>query len=198
MANDFIENMKMYDPDNERLQDKRDFMRNCISILKENLQSTLWQQKNMMIDQGPGSRPSDINPNLEAQELNNATPSQIQEKQFKEFTSTRKTSTRNQDDGVKENNQKEGNLYFVKQAFWRDIKNIKVKLQNMELWILDYKERDDEKAQILQLKFMSDLFYEQDSFGKNMSCSQRSPIEQVNNQANYFQTKNVAMTSMDS
>ena len=70
----------------------------------------------------------------------------------------------------------------------------------MELWILDYKgeEKDDEKAQILQLKFMSDLFYEQDSFGKNMSCSQRSPIEQVSREASYFQTKNLAATSMDS
>ena len=52
MANDFIEHMKVYDSTNLRLQDEQDFRRHCISILKESLQSTRWQQKNMMIDQG--------------------------------------------------------------------------------------------------------------------------------------------------
>lgn len=51
--------------------------------------------------------------------------------------------------------------------------NVKVKLKNMELWITDYNGEPEKKAQILQLKFMSDLFYDCDQFGKEIKCSQQ-------------------------
>jgi len=40
--------------------------------------------------------------------------------------------------------------------------SVKVKLKNMELWIADYNNEPEKKAQILQLKFMADLFYDSD------------------------------------
>lgn len=64
-------------------------------------------------------------------------------------------------------------LYFVKETYWRSVMNVKVKLKNMELWITDYNDEPEKKAQILQLKFMSDLFYDCDQFGKEIQCSQQ-------------------------
>tara|TARA_B110000285_G_C14884693_1_gene495603 strand:+ start:49 stop:201 length:153 start_codon:yes stop_codon:yes gene_type:complete len=48
----------------------------------------------------------------------------------------------------------------VKETYWRYVMSVKVKLKNMELWIADYNNEPEKKAQILQLKFMSDLFYD--------------------------------------
>ena len=67
----------------------------------------------------------------------------------------------------------EKELYFVKETYWRSVMNVKVKLKNMELWITDYNNEPKKKAQILQLKFMSDLFYDCDQFGKEIQCSQQ-------------------------
>ena len=49
--------------------------------------------------------------------------------------------------------------------------NVNVKLMNMELWVTDYEDQPQELAQILQLEFQSDLFYESEQFGKDISCS---------------------------
>ena len=49
--------------------------------------------------------------------------------------------------------------------------NVNVKLMNMELWVTDYENQPQELAQILQLEFQSDLFYESEQFGKDISCS---------------------------
>jgi hypothetical protein len=68
-------------------------------------------------------------------------------------------------------------LYFVKETYWRYVMSVKVKLKNMELWITDYNNEPEKKAQILQLKFMSDLFYDSDQFGKEIRCS-KQPLKQ--------------------
>jgi hypothetical protein len=52
---------------------------------------------------------------------------------------------------------------------------VTLKLKNIELWVMDYKGEPNNKAQILQLKFMSDIVYDNDGFGKQLFCSKNDP-----------------------
>lgn len=50
-----------------------------------------------------------------------------------------------------------------------------VKLKNMEMWIIDYNDQPDEKANILQLKFITELEYNLNSFSKQITCTSLPP-----------------------
>ena len=53
-----------------------------------------------------------------------------------------------------------GFIYIVKQTLANASMDVKVKLRNMQLWIMDFrKEKPDDRAQILQLEFMNELYY---------------------------------------
>ena len=62
-------------------------------------------------------------------------------------------------------------LYIVEETYNRSIMNVNVKLMNMELWVTSYENQPDDTAQILQLEFQSDLFYESESLTKELKCS---------------------------
>lgn len=69
------------------------------------------------------------------------------------------------------------NLYFIKETFFKSVMDIKVKLKNMEMWIIDYNDEPEDRANILQLKFMAEYFYDYSQFGKDMTCSRVSPVQ---------------------
>lgn len=68
-------------------------------------------------------------------------------------------------------NASEQPLYIQKETYFRSTMNVNVKLMNMELWVTDYENQPKDLAQILQLEFQSDLFYESEQFGKDIECS---------------------------
>ena len=63
--------------------------------------------------------------------------------------------------------------------------NVKVKLKNMELWVSDFNDDDEldyeKNAQILQLQFIMDMSYVQESFGVNLHCIQKELDHQQQN-----------------
>lgn len=69
-------------------------------------------------------------------------------------------------------------LYIHKESFFKSKMIVTLKLKNIELWVMDFKGEPQEKAQILQLKFMSDIVYDTDYFGKYLHCSKTPPLQQ--------------------
>lgn len=66
-------------------------------------------------------------------------------------------------------------LFIHKEKFFKSKMIVTLKLKNIELWVMDYKGEPNSKAQILQLKFMSDIVYDNDGFGKQLFCSIKAP-----------------------
>jgi hypothetical protein len=72
----------------------------------------------------------------------------------------------------------EGQIKVVEQNFVKARMNIKLRLKNIELWVSDYTiENQNKKAQILQLKFLSDLSMYQESYCMNLTCIQPKIIK---------------------
>ena len=73
---------------------------------------------------------------------------------------------------------------------------VTLKLKDIELWVMDFKGDPYSKAQILQLKFMSDIVYDNDCFGKTISCSKTPPSLKVNEEESFiFETRNLSYNS---
>ena len=75
---------------------------------------------------------------------------------------------------------------------------VTLKLKNIELWVMDFKGDPHSKAQILQLKFMSDIVYDNDCFGKTISCSKTAHSFKIKNEEeeNFIQeTRNLSYNS---
>ena len=82
--------------------------------------------------------------------------------------------------------------------FAKSVMNLRVKLQNMELWIMDYKQKDHERAQILQLKFVADLTYNKNNFYSILKCSQKNPLKKMKSFQYYSKnTKSFTLTSIN-
>lgn len=80
--------------------------------------------------------------------------------------------------------------------------NVQVKLKNMELWVSDFNDDDEldheKNAQILQLQFIMDMSYVQESFGVNLHCIQKELDHQQQNddgQDNQTHTQVINITS---
>jgi len=80
----------------------------------------------------------------------------------------------------------------------QSVMSIKVKLKNMDLWIFDYEEDPDQIAQILQLSFESDFFYDTDAFYKELECAKRETRPQkrrTRRQGHFFASDDLAVNA---
>ena len=62
-------------------------------------------------------------------------------------------------------------MWFLKEDYFRSIMKIQLKMKEIELNVLDYDMQPYKKAQILQLKFASELYMESNTFSKNVICT---------------------------
>ena len=65
----------------------------------------------------------------------------------------------------------ESKLYICKEKHARSSMKVNVKLMNIDLWVMDYRNKPEDLAQILQLKSTVDIIYEYDGIYKELSCS---------------------------
>lgn len=77
-------------------------------------------------------------------------------------------SDKNVDSDEEDDNQ---DLFFVKQLFKSSKMKVKMHMSNMEMWILDYKKKLDQRAQILQLKFIQDISMNDTKKFRDLLCS---------------------------
>tara|TARA_B110000285_G_C14546548_1_gene347288 strand:+ start:127 stop:354 length:228 start_codon:yes stop_codon:yes gene_type:complete len=67
------------------------------------------------------------------------------------------------------------NLYIhqAKWAHWKMI--VTVKLKNIDLWVMDYRNNPNDMAQIMQLRSHVDIIYDYDGIYKELMCSKKKP-----------------------